>query len=223
MKPNIQRKIIKEVKEINDESEHINIYALLDEEFNLSVMMIGPSDSPYHGGFFLFKVKFTEDYPFSPPRISFITPQFHKNCRLHPNLYQEGKVCLSILNTWDKNEWSPILTLEKIFLTIQGLLNDNPIINEPRYEDRVLGTHQEAKDYYTVALYRTLTVAVLGMLSHPSCPPQFMTIIRKYMADNKSVYLDQISRLEAYDKQRVKCIHGEELIDLSSLGGQLSP
>lgn len=59
--------------------------------------------------------------------------------RLNPNLYNCGKVCLSLLNTWagGKNErWIPgVSTILQVLVSIQALiLNANPYFNEPGYE-----------------------------------------------------------------------------------------
>ena len=59
--------------------------------------------------------------------------------RLNPNLYNCGKVCLSLLNTWTgvKNEkWIPgVSTILQVLVSIQGLiLNTKPYFNEPGYE-----------------------------------------------------------------------------------------
>ena len=59
--------------------------------------------------------------------------------RLNPNLYESGKVCLSLLNTWTgkTNEvWNPTSSnVLQILVSIQGLvLNAKPYFNEPVYE-----------------------------------------------------------------------------------------
>lgn len=58
--------------------------------------------------------------------------------RLNPNLYECGKVCLSLLNTWEgkKDEkWNPkISNMLQVLLSIQALvLNEKPYFNEPGY------------------------------------------------------------------------------------------
>ena len=62
-------------------------------------MIIGPQDTPYANGCFEFDVFFPADYPNSPPIINLQTTG-HNSVRFNPNLYVDGKVCLSILNTW---------------------------------------------------------------------------------------------------------------------------
>ena len=196
----------------------MNIFSHIenDDVQTLKILIVGPDDSPYHGGFFLFKVNFPSDFPFSPPIVKFITAIHHQGCRLHPNLYQEGKVCLSILNTWGNNEWSPALTLEKVFLTIQGLLDSNPIANEPGYHTRTLKS-PEAQSYYQVALYRTLKVAVLDMFVHPLLPVEFKNVMTKYFKEHRDDYLKQIDKLAIVDKTQIKCFHGYEFVDYNQL------
>ena len=82
--------------------------------------ILGPTESPYSGGIFKLEIKFTEDYPFKPPKIRFITKI------LHPNINSHGSICLDILN---KN-WSPVLNIAKVLLSICSLLND-PNTNDP--------------------------------------------------------------------------------------------
>ena len=213
VKPNIKRKILKEVQEINENSEHLGIYASMDPEEvdSLKVMIIGPEDSPYYGGFFLFRVKFPEQFPFVPPSVTFITPSRYPGCRVHPNLYQDGKVCLSILNTWGEKEWSPALTLEKIFITIQGLLDNNPVTNEPGQE-RVKKDSVEGRSYYLIALYRTLTAGVINMFSHPELPAPFLDVMRKFVQDKGKIYLEQVDLLKEKEGLILRCFHGQEII-----------
>ena len=58
-----------------------------------------------------------------------------KKIRFNPNLYEEGKVCLSIIGTWSGPKWSSVQTLKSLLLSIQSLLDEYPIINEPSYEN----------------------------------------------------------------------------------------
>lgn len=56
--------------------------------------------------------------------------------RLNPNLYNCGKVCLSLLNTWSgsrKEKWIPgTSTMLQVLVSVQGLiLNARPYFNEP--------------------------------------------------------------------------------------------
>ena len=45
-----------------------------------------------------------------------------------------GKVCLSILNTWSGPKWPTIMHIGSILITLQSILTNNPLRNEPGYE-----------------------------------------------------------------------------------------
>ncbi|KAM0002319.1 putative ubiquitin-conjugating enzyme E2, ubiquitin-conjugating enzyme/RWD [Helianthus debilis subsp. tardiflorus] len=101
----------------------------------LRAVIMGPEGTPYHDGLFFFDVCFPKTYPHDPPQV-----HYHSGgLRINPNLYHNGKVCLSLLNTWvgSKNEkWTPgVSTMFQVLLSIQGLiLNAKPYFNEPGYE-----------------------------------------------------------------------------------------
>jgi ubiquitin-conjugating enzyme E2 Z len=59
-------------------------------------MITGPFDTPYEGGFFYFVIRCPPDYPIRPPRVKLMTTG-QGQVRFNPNLYKNGKVCLSIL------------------------------------------------------------------------------------------------------------------------------
>uniref|UniRef100_A0A5K3FWZ0 E2 ubiquitin-conjugating enzyme n=1 Tax=Mesocestoides corti TaxID=53468 RepID=A0A5K3FWZ0_MESCO len=88
-----------------------------DDMFHWQATIMGPSDSPFDGGVFFLNIHFPTDYPFKPPKITFITKIYH------PNINSDGNICLDIL----RNQWSPALTISKVLLSICSLLTDpNP-------------------------------------------------------------------------------------------------
>ena len=98
-----------------------------DDIFTWQATLMGPSASPYQGGVFILNIKFPPNYPFKPPRITFVTKVYH------PNINKLGQICLDIL----KDQWSPILTITKILLSISCLLSepnpDDPLEPEIAY------------------------------------------------------------------------------------------
>lgn len=76
--------------------------------------IVGPSESPYAGGCFQVDIRFPSTYPFKPPKCRFLTKVYH--C----NVSRTGNICLDIL----KGEWSPVLTIGKVLLSILSLLTD---------------------------------------------------------------------------------------------------
>ncbi|CAN4106843.1 unnamed protein product [Withania somnifera] len=101
---------------------------LVDESnlFEWSVTIIGPQDTLYEGGFFNAIMSFPQNYPNSPPTVRFTTEIWH------PNVYSDGKVCISILhppgddpNGYElaSERWSPVHTVESIVLSIISMLS----------------------------------------------------------------------------------------------------
>jgi len=92
--------------------------------FEWDASIIGPEDSPYHGGIFYLKINFPTSYPFKAPKIQFTTKIYH------PNISPSGSICLDIL----KEKWSPALTVTKVLLSISSLLTepnpDDPLVPE---------------------------------------------------------------------------------------------
>ncbi|XP_056643108.1 (E3-independent) E2 ubiquitin-conjugating enzyme [Diorhabda sublineata] len=101
----------------------------------LSVLIRGPDKTPYEDGLFLFDIQLSTDYPRSPPIVHYIS---YSSERLNPNLYVEGKVCISLLGTWmgrGTEVWGPNSTLLQLIVSIQGLiLVSEPYYNEAGYE-----------------------------------------------------------------------------------------
>lgn len=54
-------------------------------------MILGPSDSPYSSGVYQLTIHFPQDYPFKPPKVTFVTKIYH------PNINSNGAICLDIL------------------------------------------------------------------------------------------------------------------------------
>ncbi|KAL8272556.1 hypothetical protein Esti_003555 [Eimeria stiedai] len=80
-------------------------------------VIFGPEDTPWEGGTFQLELKFSNDYPNKPPHVRFLSKLFH------PNVYNDGNICLDILQT----QWSPIYDISAILTSIQSLLSDpNP-------------------------------------------------------------------------------------------------
>ena len=91
-----------------------------DDIYHWQATILGPHNSPYENGVFYLRIEFPQDYPFKPPRVSFITKIYH--C----NINNTGSICLDIL----KDQWSPALTISKVLLSICSLMDDqNP--NDP--------------------------------------------------------------------------------------------
>lgn len=132
---------------------------------SVRALIIGPPETPYEYGFFEFDIKFPRDYPNHPPSVKCRTTNGGR-CRFNPNIYAEGKVCLSILGTWrgeKGEEWSSAQGLESVLLSIQSLMSSNPYENEPGFEDQPKDGALP-KAYVAKIRHETLRVSVLQRL-----------------------------------------------------------
>mmetsp|Transcript_25288 Transcript_25288/g.50445 ORF Transcript_25288/g.50445 Transcript_25288/m.50445 type:complete len:547 (-) Transcript_25288:2170-3810(-) len=114
----------------------------------LRVMITGPDDTPYANGCFFFDIILPSSYPQIAPKIQYLTTGGGR-MRLNPNLYQCGKVCLSLLGTWKGPGWiSGQSTLLQVIVSIQSLiLVPDPYFNEPGWE-RERGTARGKTNSY---------------------------------------------------------------------------
>ena len=160
------RRIISDVKDIrkNPLSSH-GIYYEHDETDMLKgrALIIGPADTPYEDGFYLFRFQFPPNYPHSPPKVEFCTSDGYT--RFNPNLYRTGKVCLSILNTWKGEQWSGCQTLTSVLLALCTVLNAEPLLNEPG----ITKNHIDFETYNEIIKYKNIEVAILGMIQSVGC------------------------------------------------------
>ena len=191
-----KKRIMVDIKNIrkNEDLEKCGIYVNFNEDniYSAQALIIGPYDTPYEKGFYFFDINFPSDYPMSPPKVKFCTLD-HK-IRFNPNLYTCGKVCLSIINTWNGPGWTSCLTLNSVLLSIQSLLNEIPIRNEPGFEKESKEGETSVK-YNRIIEYYNLKVAVLKMMEQP--PPSFeyfSDIMANYFMKNIDFYEDYIKR-----------------------------
>jgi ubiquitin-protein ligase len=137
--PQATRRLLKDIERIRDPlmTEQKIWYCIAGDTMTKGFALIeGPENTPYEGCLLLFSVSFPNDYPFSPPKVLFLTTD--GRTRFHPNLYVDGKVCLSILGTYSGPSWSGTQSLSSVLLSIQGLLDKNPLAHEPAYEKGTL-------------------------------------------------------------------------------------
>lgn len=120
MKP-AEKRLVKDLHKMSQE-EDTGINASPDEDslFNWTAFIEGPENTMWEGGLFELKLEFSNDYPSKPPSVKFVSKVFH------PNVYNDGRICLDIL----QNQWSPIYDVWAVLTSIRSLLAD-PNPNSP--------------------------------------------------------------------------------------------
>ena len=209
-----------------------NIYYIHDDTDILKgyALIIGPSETPYFGGYYFFEFTYPFDYPFSPPKVKYMTND--GVTRYNPNLYKCGKVCVSILNTWAGDKWSACQTINSILLTLCSLLNSTPFLNEP-------GQYQNSRDYisYNKSIeYCNINFVICEMInkSKNKIPEQFkgfypflkehfyknydqileFVVSKKDITEVLNVQIYSMQTLVDYNKLKNKLIETRQILDL---------
>ncbi|WZZ64519.1 hypothetical protein YC2023_075889 [Brassica napus] len=161
----------------NDLPETIFVRACESRMDLLRAVIIGAEGTPYHDGLFFFDIQFPDSYPSAPPKV-----HYHSGgLRINPNLYNCGKVCLSLLGTWTGNsreKWLPKeSTMLQLLVSIQALiLNQKPYFNEPGYE-MTMGTpsgEAHSKVYSENVFILSLRTMVYSMRNPPKHFEEFV-------------------------------------------------
>jgi ubiquitin-protein ligase len=147
------------------------------------VLIKPPHDSVYRHKFIRLDIQVGSDYPHSPPTVTFIN---HDNSRIHPNMYEDGKCCATILNTWgnDKYEkWTSSMGVETIILAFTSFLDNNPYTYEPGgTDDHTYTTFVQFQSWYT---------CFLKYFEHETIEP-FYEYMEAYLDENIDDIRDQL-------------------------------
>ncbi|KAF2864279.1 hypothetical protein K470DRAFT_253947 [Piedraia hortae CBS 480.64] len=110
----------------------------------IRVLFVGPAETPYRYAPFLVDFHLGPNFPVEPPEAYFHSWPTESGLggsgKVNPNLYEDGKICLSLLGTWEHQNkaegWNPSTsTFLQVIVSIQGLvLVAEPYFNEAGYE-----------------------------------------------------------------------------------------
>ncbi|CAK9059960.1 unnamed protein product [Durusdinium trenchii] len=159
----------------------VRTYASRSDLFR--AMVVGPPSTPYADVPFFFDLAMSPQYPAEPPLVHYLAHFVNSSERLNPNLYRDGKVCLSLLGTWAGPGWDPSKsTLLQVLVSLQGLvLVEDPYFNEPGHGDaRTDHGHQAAALYNENARLLSLRAA-LNTAQQP--PKGFEEVVAAHFAE----------------------------------------
>jgi baculoviral IAP repeat-containing protein 6 len=187
---------------------------------NMRFIISGPKDTPYEFGLFIFNMTLPSEYPNKPPFVKLS----NTGCkRFNPNLYDSGKVCLSLLGTWkgDKGEsWnSETSTFYQLLLSIQSqIMIDEPYFNEPGHE-KYIGTQSginSSKAYNDNIYQYTIDHAMVDLLEKDNYP-EFKELIHNYFKYHKENILKTMNKWQNNLPMNKVNIFSNSLIKLEKL------
>jgi len=122
-----------------------------DDLFTWIVGMYGPPATIYEGGYFKARLRFPETYPMDPPSMVMIAPMWH------PNIFEDGRLCISILHPpgddptsgeLASERWNPTQSVATVLLSVISMLNE-PNISSPANVDASV-MYRNQRDEYNI-------------------------------------------------------------------------
>jgi len=217
-KSNPRRKVLKRLAaEYSDFESSLPIheessvfFRFCDESMcHAQMLIIAVDDTPYATGCFIFDVKFPDNYPQSPPKVNLQTTG-RGAVRFNPNLYNCGKVCLSLLGTWsgrsEGERWNPGLsTFLQVAISIQSLIFvPEPYFNEPGWE-RYMGTadgDRRSKSYNVVIEKGTTQYAIIEQIQNP--PEAWKDVILTHFRMQSARVMKNVTKWHGPDHELTK-------------------
>lgn len=194
-----------------------SVFVRVSEQDNrcVKILITGPKDTPYDSGCFIFDLYTGQNYPENTPKMLFLNTG---GVRFNPNLYNCGKVCLSLLGTWQgsaSEKWNPkTSTLQQLFISIQSqILIEQPFYNEPGHETSYAtpAGQETSRQYNCERWFYTMIYAMYDLINKPDSYPEFQDIIKNHFTLKKEYILQLCDkwRLEPnnkFEKQTIEII-----------------
>jgi ubiquitin-conjugating enzyme E2 Z len=190
------KRLVKDIRAITKDPP-AGIFYMHDDTNILAgkALIIGPPDTPYEGGYYFFRFAFPENYPHSPPKLTYCTND--GKTRMHPNLYKNGKVCLSLLNTWSGDAWTGCNTITSILLVIRSIMTKEPLTHEPGLDSR----HKDFYKYEEIIRYKNIQLATINVFNQSYYKTEFTDLLEIAKSDflknleKKKEILDQAENI----------------------------
>jgi ubiquitin-protein ligase len=164
-------------------------------------LVSGPQGTPYQDGLWVFDVRLPSQYPNQPPIVKNLTTGYGR-VRFNPNLYNDGKVCLSILGTWNGPSWIPgESTLLQVFISIQSMILgvEDPYRNEPGYS-KISSSNPQVSNYNQEKRLETVRWAMIEHLRKP--PVGFEEVVKRHFKLKKDAILQCVENWKSMDPNR---------------------
>lgn len=197
----VNRRVLKDIELLNKNKSELRLrgiyYHVNDADISsIRVLIIprpkneGALHSPYTYGNFMFVFTFVNDYPLSPPKVTFHPKQ--NFCRMHPNYYQNGNVCLSVINTWAGNDWTPSTSLLSLINILEERFNENAVCFEPARENTAYAGKQS---YNNAVEYAKYYITILRIDNYQEFS-DFKDIIQQELKSNMPFLIDRAKHLK---------------------------
>ncbi|KAK2900505.1 hypothetical protein cypCar_00007343 [Cyprinus carpio] len=214
-----QKALMLEMKSLQEEPVEGFKITLVDEAdlYNWEVAIFGPPNTHYEGGYFKARIKFPIDYPYSPPTFRFLTKMWH------PNIYENGDVCISILHPpvddpqsgeLPSERWNPTQNVRTILLSVISLLNEPNTFSPANVDASVMyrkWRDSKGKDREYAEIIRKQVLATKAEAERDGV--KVPTTLAEYCVRTRAPALDEGSDLlydDYYDDEDLEDEDGED-------------
>jgi len=147
-------------QQINEPNYYYSIEVDEKNFMKWNILLLGPSDTIFEGGIFKCQIEFPKEYPNKPPSFKFIDKLYH------PNIYPDGKVCISILHEGEdqygyehiSERWNPSHSVNSILMSILSMLTA-PNFESPANVD-ASKLWRDDFNKYKIHIYKTIAKTI---------------------------------------------------------------
>ena len=195
------KRIILDIKDIKkDPIDEVHYFPCEANIMKGKALIFGPHGTPYEHGNFVFHFEFTNQYPYAPPIVTYETN--NGMTRFNPNFYRNGKVCLSILNTWNGEQCSACQSIRSVLVTLQFTMNEYPLVNEPGIVWDMHYSHIQT--YNQLIQYKSIETSIYGYLENKrSVSEEMYEVIKAHFLETKEQICETLRLLSETYKEPV--------------------
>ena len=147
-------------QQINEPNYYYSIEVDEKNFMKWNILLLGPSDTIFEGGIFRCQIEFPKEYPNKPPSFKFVDKLYH------PNIYPDGKVCISILHEGEdqygyehiSERWNPSHSVNSILMSILSMLT-GPNFESPANVD-ASKLWRDDFDKYKMNIYKLIAKTI---------------------------------------------------------------
>ncbi len=178
----------------------------------VNVLLVPPTDSVYSHKFIRLDLVIPETYPFEPPGMFFVN---YDNVRVHPNMYEDGRCCATILNTWGNSiyeKWTSSMSINTLLMSFLTFFDNDPYTHEPG---------GRSDDSYTAFVLHESWYACLIRYLENETDDLFLDVIYKSLSDNRDdirINLEMLNYLYEPGEYTTPCFYiGDYYTDYSRI------
>lgn len=110
---NCRKRLMKEAEEMERNELDWGSAEPSDNIYKWTATILGPEQTPYAEGVFNLELDFSDNYPFRPPKVRFITKTYHPSIKS-----DTGEICQGLL----EEEWNPKKDVKNILQVVRSML-----------------------------------------------------------------------------------------------------